>query len=304
MHLFHSPSPADLAWALTPLRAAGRRGCEYSLSCSTMWQHVYQLTIGCIDGFYVVRSEHFDTPAYLFPAGDGDLSAALYSLEAIARSEGVPLRFYSLTAEDRTALETLWPNRFSYAPNPDAFEYLYSSESLRTLSGKKLHAKRNFVNRFVESYPDWSFEAITPENISECRGMTAQWLASQEEGTDPDTSLFSESQAVSIMLDHFFELGLVGGLLRTGGRVVAYAAGERLGGGMGDTFDVRVEKAFYDVPGAYAMINQCFARTFCQDVAYINREDDAGDEGLRRAKQSYRPVQMLEKFTAISEESL
>ena len=104
-----------------------------------------------------------------------------------------------------------------------------------------------------------------------------------------------EACAVRSALDHYISLGLDGGLIRAGGRIVAFSMGERISS---DTYLVHIEKAFSDVQGAYAIINQKFAERHCGDVLYINREDDSGQEGLRKAKLSYRPVFMAEKYSA------
>ena len=88
------------------------------------------------------------------------------------------------------------------------------------------------------------------------------------------------------------ELGLKGGVLKDEGRIVAFTVGEPL---CEDTFVVHIEKAFPDVEGAYPMINQQFVQHECMEYQYVNREEDTGAEGLRKAKLSYRPVFLVEK---------
>ena len=124
--------------------------------------------------------------------------------------------------------------------------------------------------------------------------MTDEWCALN--GCSHNESMQMEACAVRIALRDFVALGLKGGILRSGGRIVAYTIGERLNS---DTFIVHVEKAFSDVTGAYPMINQCFLAHEASGLRYVNREDDAGDEGLRKAKLSYNPVLMLEKYLAV-----
>lgn len=297
MLTFKELTVADKPWITSILRKTNRRGCEYSFSCAMMWAGVYRLTAAQVENCFVMRSLYRDTPAYLFPAGP-DCAKAVGALGRLSAEQGCPLRFYSLTREDREVLERFFPGCFLFEEQPDGREYLYDAESLKTLAGKKLHAKRTHINRFTELNPGWSFEEITPENIAECRAMHEIWL--RQIGDEASRSLVKESQAVDTAFELFFQMGLCGGCLRTPDGIVAYAMGERLGGGAGDTFDVRIEKAFYDIPGAYTMINREFARVACAQsgIAFINREDDAGDEGLRRAKLSYRPALFLDKYTA------
>lgn len=291
----------DKAWIDGILAQADRRGCEYSFSCMYMWAPVYALRVAQAAGCLMVQSLHRDPPGYLFPAGGMDkLRGAVQALMGHCKAGGYPLRFYSVAADQREWLEEWFPGAFQFRPAPDTAEYLYDAQSLITLAGKKLHAKRNHINRFIAEHPDWSFERMTDANLEECRDLQRLWLQQRlenaQESGSTNEGFLHEATAVDLAFTHFHALGLRGGALRAGGRIVAYAMGEMLGS---DTFDIRIEKALAQMQGAYALINREFARAFCQDAVYINREDDAGSPGLRKAKLSYQPALMLEKFTAI-----
>ena len=124
--------------------------------------------------------------------------------------------------------------------------------------------------------------------------MNDEWIAARpvtEEHHETD----GDREPIERAFRHFDELGLMGGLLRLDGRVVAFSFGERTNE---QVFVTHIEKAFADIPGAYPMINREMARRFCTDVPYINREDDVGVEGLRKAKLSYYPAILLENYTA------
>ncbi len=187
-------------------------------------------------------------------------------------------------------LEALYPGRFQVAYDRDLADYVYESERLLTLSGKKLHAKRNHINKFKETYPDWQYESITEENTGECLEMAQAWRVLN--GCDEDENKHAEFCVTLNALKLRRELGLKGGLLRADGRVVAFTLGEAVGD---DTFVVHIEKAYADVQGAYPMINQQFVAHEGAAYRYINREEDTGAEGLRKAKLSYYPDRMLEK---------
>ena len=205
----------------------------------------------------------------------------------------------------KAELESLFPGRFSFSADRDSFDYIYTREKLAGLSGKKLHQKRNFINRFLAECSDWSYEPISARNIGECLEMNDEWCRlnhcpaddvepeERPEEREPDNDLGQERCAVHNALEHFFELNMFGGLLRANGRVVAFTAGELY---RGDCVMVNIEKAFLEPEGCYAMINNQFARSLPESVLYLNREDDAGDEGLRRAKLSYNPDIMVEKY--------
>ena len=184
------------------------------------------------------------------------------------------------------------------------FPDIYSAVDMITLKGKKFQSKRNFVSRF-KSNPEWSFEPITKENLHECRQMNEEWCKLY--GCTKDQSLSQESCSVRCALKNFEALGLKGGLLRLAGKVVAFSLGEMLNS---DTFLVHIEKAFANIQGAYPTISREFL-LYCSNLdgndireadetkigfKYVNREDDAGDEGLRKAKLQYHPVFMLEKY--------
>ena len=140
------------------------------------------------------------------------------------------------------------------------------------------------------------FEPITPEKLDECREMNEKWYG--QKGQSYNTGLANERRAVEKCFENYSELGLEGGLLRTSGRIVAYTIGEPLNS---DTYVIHVEKAFSSIRGAYQMINREFA-SFIKEkyphILYVNREDDMGNKGLRRAKLSYYPDRMIEKYTA------
>lgn len=189
-------------------------------------------------------------------------------------------------------LEQRYPGMFTFDTSEDLYDYVYQSQSLATLGGKKLHSKRNYINRFKQL--NWSFEDITPDNIDECKQMSLEWCIRNDCDKSEDKS--EEMCAVGIGLEHFFDLGLVGGVLRVDGRIQAFSYGEQQ---CSDTFVTHVEKAFTDYDGAYPMINYMMANRFCKGLEYINREEDMGEENLRKAKKSYHPCFMVEKFSAV-----
>jgi len=206
--------------------------------------------------------------------------------------------YETLTAEQKTQLEEEFHGRFTFQEDRDGFDYLYTVDKLADLAGKKLHAKRNHIHRFDEQFPDWLFEPIGPDNLAECVEMEAKWYAEQVEAGRADANLGHERDAVNTALSHMEELGISGGLIRAGGQVVAFSLGSLT---TADCYNVHFEKAYGEIQGAYAVINREMARwvrsTFPQ-VAYLNREDDMGLEGLRKAKLSYYPDILLKKYSA------
>ena len=176
----------------------------------------------------------------------------------------------------------------------DSSDYIYLQEKLSSLSGKKLHAKRNHIHRFEEEYPDWTYESITEENEEECARMAMEWCMqncmTEEERIEYDK--IDESRLVVYAIRHREQLGFVGGAIRAAGKIIAITLGEPL---TKDTFVVHFEKAYADIQGAYPIINREFVKHEMAEYQYVNREEDMGEEGLRKAKLSYRPEILLEK---------
>ena len=198
-------------------------------------------------------------------------------------------------------LEEFFPGQFTFTADRDGYDYLYEIDRLADLGGKRLHAKRNHINRFMENNPSWTYEEITPESLGECLAMDKEWYrrSLSREGEAEERDLGDEGVALRQAMEHYQALGLEGGLIRVYGEVVAFTMGDLLNS---DTYDVHFEKAYGELQGAYAMINREFARWVRgrhPNVRYLNREDDMGVEGLRKAKESYYPDQMVEKHTAM-----
>ena len=187
--------------------------------------------------------------------------------------------------------------RDSFHSVRDSADYVYETEQLAQLHGKKLQAKRNHCNRFEAAYPDYRVLPLTADQLPRCRAFTDEWYRLHFLENDPaDYAL--EQRAIGLAFDHFDALGMTGLVLEVEGEVVAFAMGNPI---RPDMFDVNFEKARADMNGPYPMINREFARRIAQEqpqYRFLNREDDMGLEGLRRAKESYIPDLLLEKLLA------
>lgn len=284
---------SDREWIEPLLMESGFQGSEYTFSNNYIYRKIYQIDVARMDGYYLVRSnKDARYRSYLYPAGSGDVKPVIEALIEDAREQGDVFRMHGVTKASAAQLEALFPDRFVIEEVRDNFDYIYESERLITLAGKKLHSKRNFINRFKqENENNWTYEAITPANLDECWDMNTRWC--EKYGCDDTESLAEEACAVRNCFNNFDALGLSGGFLRVGNEIVAFTMGRPINH---DTFIVHIEKAFSDVAGAYPMINQQFVSHAAAGYRYINREDDVGDEGLRKAKLSYKPDILLEKY--------
>jgi len=270
------------------------RNCDFSFSNIFCWRHLYNTTFAIEDGFLLIR---FQPPAgeagYLFPLGDNDLKIALKKISDDAAERQSPFRLYAVTREMFTRLDDACPQQFVYKTSRSWSEYIYNSDDLITLAGKKLQPKRNHINKFRRTYEDWEYLPITREIIPDCLKLYRRWCA-ENGGCNSEQSLIDECQATQTAFKYFEQLGLVGGALRIDGEILAYSYGQPLNQ---DTFGVHAEKSLYEIDGGFSMINQQFAEHNCKPFKYINREEDLGLEPLRKAKLSYHPEILLEKGT-------
>ena len=270
-------------------KEADSRDCDMSFAAAWLWKDHYKVDYTIVEGMLVFRSRMEEDTSFSFPIGAGDKKAAIEALMTYCKEEGISLHFHSLSRENEEYLNQEYPGAFHIEFDRDEFDYVYSTEKLRTLSGKKYHGKRNHINKFTENH-EWSYEPITDANRQECMDMLEEWK--KQNCTEENLEKHSEICVSENALCHMEELSLKGGAIRAEGTIIAFSIGEQL---TEDTFVVHIEKAFGHIQGAYPLINQQFVIHEAGDCMYINREDDCGEEGLRKAKLSYRPVMMVEK---------
>lgn len=275
------------------------RSCERTFVNVYLWSRKYPVTWAIVEQTLVFKSEDQEHLAFAFPAGeDEDIKRTLEILKQYSEERGKPFVMYGVTPEFYEKLEAWYPGRFDVTYDRDGADYVYEAEKLATLSGKKLHAKRNHINKFKSMYEGrWSYETMGEENLEDCFQMALRWRT--ENDCENNCEKRAEMCVTMNSLRLFRELDLVGGVLRLDGEVIAFTIGEPVSE---DTFVVHIEKAFAEIQGAYPMINQQFVEHECMKYKYVNREEDTGAEGLRKAKLSYRPVFLVEKGTVTEKE--
>ncbi len=267
------------------------QSCEKTFANTLLWSRHYPVKFAIVQNTLVFCWEKEEGLSFSYPIGvPEDVQKTIEILKKYTEERRVPFVLYHVTQSQFEQLETWYPERFQIEFERDVADYVYETEKLATLSGKKLHAKRNHINKFKELHPNWNYETMSEENIEECFQMALKWRNAN--GCEIDDEKNAEMCVTLNALRLFRELELVGGVLKVDGNTVAFTIGEPISEEM---FVVHIEKAFADVQGAYPMINQQFVSHECMNYQYINREDDAGSEGLRKAKLSYRPVFLVEK---------
>ncbi len=291
---FRDLTVEDAKWAVPLLQANGYRSCEFAFANLYIWRKNICTQIARFEDYLIVRYEYGgDHIHYQFPSGTGPLKPAIEAILEDARALGRQPHFSTIPAERVADMEAAFPGYFEFQNPRGASDYVYLASDLAMLPGRKYQKKRNHCSKFERMYPDWEFCEITKEHLDEICKFNDKWCNLYV--NQGDEGIEKERYAIQEACRHYDELHLKGGFLRIDGKMVAYSFGSPLGA---DMFDSHVEKALYDVNGAYAMINREMARYFGADYTYINRENDVDEEGLRDAKLSYHPALMVEKFSA------
>ncbi|WP_300726888.1 DUF2156 domain-containing protein [uncultured Bacteroides sp.] len=268
-----------------------RRNCDLSFTNLYSWRFLYQTEIAEMDGFLLFRFYIEGEQVYMMPVGTGNVAPVIEALIEDARAEGVPFRLLGVCVNMRAELEAAFPDRFTFTSDRDYADYVYLRSDLATLRGKKYQPKRNHINKFKASYPDYEYKPLTPELIPECLRLESLWCKAND--CAENEALQAERRSMTAALEHMNELDLMGGVLHVNGEIAAFTFGAPIND---ETFDTCVEKANTDIEGSYTMINYEFANHIPEQYIYINREEDLGLEGLRKAKLSYHPETILEKY--------
>lgn len=278
------------------LSQANRQCADYAFANLFAWSKFYDTIWLEHDGFLVIRFRiaGSDKLAYLEPLGSGDKQNILGFIRQDARAIGEPLRLFSLSREFAESLAKMpkFKNMRIYK-NRDFGNYIYPKIQLAELAGKKFHSKRNHIEKFQKLYPEFRFKEISPsEDFQALNRLLGKWIRSQEKLT---TTILEEKAMIEKSLANYEELGLFGIILFVKETPVAFSFGSQV---TRDTFCVHIEKADMSYEGAYAMINRRMAKSLPESIQFINREEDMGIPGLRKAKLSYHPESITEEYFA------
>ena len=247
-----------------------------------------------IDGSIVIMTKFEDKPQFRPPLGAPNPELDKQVLK-LALNEGTDPPLSVIDAEAKERLSMLYP-KLNYIPHRDFFDYVYLSQNLVELPGKKYLKIRNLLNRFKKNI-EYKIEPITTDNIDEVTGFLMRWCLWKD--CDKIPLLKSEKKAVLYCIDHYLDLDLSGLVIRIDDNIEAASIYETLNQ---DTAVIHFEKAIPDFAGLYQAINQEAAKVLVKAHRFINRESDMGFSGLRLAKQKYQPHHMVEVYHLSREE--
>lgn len=290
------PEAEDEDWINSCIAVSGTMASDASFANIYLLRNKYSTKISRYKDFIIRKySGKGARCGYTFPLGKGDVAKALAEIEKDAKECGERLQFAFVTEEQKEVLENAMPARFCYSSDAGDSDYIYLRSELASLSGKAFHKKKNHFSKFVRTYPDYKYYEIGACNIYDAQKVADAWY--YEHLYDEDASQLAEYKAIKEALENFEELGLIGGIIYVNDSPCAMTIASKINE---NTVDVHFEKAVgeYALNGGYAAINKLFSEKL-DGVTWLNREEDIGIEGLRKAKLSYRPKIMLKKYSAV-----
>ncbi len=256
-----------------------------------LWRNEYNIKFAFSNSCLIkaLFNDNGSVQGYYIPQGE-NIKAAVEAIFDDAKERGGKPDLIMLSEANRIMLETMFPKKFNYKLTPESQDYIYLSEDLINLSGRKFHSKRNHISKFKNAYPNFKFEKINASNKEDAFQAALEWCLKNK----IDIENYQEIKAIREALDNLEEFKMSGGILYVGEKAVAMTLGLEISP---IAFDTCFEKALSEYDGAYAVINNEFAKTL-SSYKYINREEDMGIEGLKRAKLSYNPIILFTRYNA------
>ncbi len=279
---------SDLDTYTTFLKNTAELSCETTFVNLLLWADGYNNEMAIENGQLFIKNGENDDLSFRLPLG-GDLKSGV---EALSEYLGEKPIFWSEECARFDEFRALYENEYDIFESRDDFEYIYQSVDLSELSGKKYHSKRNHISTFSKKY-NFKTVPITKDNLADVLSCADEWYSSHN--IDDDKYLTCERNGIEQIISNSEKLSAKGIAIYVDDKIIAFAIGSPIND---KVFNIHIEKALDDYQGAYAVINQEFAKQLC-DYKYINREDDMGIEGLRKSKLSYKPEILLKKYLCI-----
>ena len=259
------------------------------------WQYPYEIQWAEEDNVLYVRAGRGKTQFWIppFARKDGSFAKGVERMHEWFDAHGYPFLMKGVTPETVERIRALCPDCYEFTPDRNNYEYVYLTQNLINLSGKKYRQKKNNLNHFRNQYfGNLEYIPITEDIFDECLEAEKTWYEQHEE-QDDDEELAGERQAIETVFNNWNVLQPTGGAIRMYNKIVAFSIGEMLNN---DTAIIHFEKSDPTIRGLYQVINHEFVVHAWSHTTYINREEDMGIPGLRHSKESYNPVRFIEKY--------
>ena len=274
--------------------------CEYCFTTLYMWRHTYKTSYYIGDEFAIIVGEYEGDRFSVLPLAKKDkIHKALDFMINYFKTEDHQIYLRAVTKEVVELLQKDYPGKFKYIEERDYFDYVYDAESLRTLAGRKNQKKRNHINYFLKEYEGrFEYKKLEEKDFDQCIDLLKAWANNKAEHGDTDDGIDDEFIGVKKIFDNYDVLKQdvkIAGIY-IDSKLEAFTIGENINENMAV---IHIEKANPEIRGLYPYINQQFLVNEFEDVEFVNREEDLGIEGLRKAKLSYHPCKFVEKYTVM-----
>lgn len=267
---------------------------EYSFLTLYLWKRCCNVEYAVIDDALVLKKSEEKIGSYFMqPIGYSKegLPCIIEELSKIKRGDsGFKALFRDIEEPFMNELREIYGSNILYLEDVKNFDYIYETERLIHLSGDKLHKRKNHYNQFINSYSYEVKDIHDRAVIDDCLGFASQWFANQKV---KNRQLICELEGIQDVLDHLEYLKVMGMAVYVDGKIAGFTFGEKVNHKMAI---IHVEKGNTKYKGIYAFINKTFAENYLHDVLFINREEDLGILGLRKAKLAYDPIKLEKKF--------
>ena len=288
---FKSPKLSDYKKFAQFFFDEGEFSCEMNFISIYIWKSIYENKFYMDNKTLFFRSKSEDG-GYVFSLPYGDMDYGMSLIFDYCKQKGIKPNIWTSKGKRLDVFLSKYQN-YEIIPERDNFDYIYKREDLALLAGKKYHSKRNHISAFSKKY-NWTYETLNEINKDEFLNFSEKWYFDKADAFDE--GLAAEQKALTKILNSNVGIEYKGALIRIDGKVVAVTMGSPINS---KVFDIHFEKADADYQTAYAVINREFALRELGEYEYINREDDLGIEGLRKAKLSYKPEILLEKYSLV-----
>ncbi|QAA31852.1 DUF2156 domain-containing protein [Clostridium manihotivorum] len=267
---------------------------EYSFLTLYLWKNLFKVEFGFFDEVLIIKKTESHTGTYFMePIGykEDNLKTVIDELVKIKQEDSnIKTLFRDIEESFLIKLKELYGEQITIEEDEDNYDYIYESEKLISLSGKKLHSKKNKYNQFIKTY-DYEVKDIRDKSvIDDCIEFEAKWNLDKD---NLDDQLMIEEQGIRSVLENLQALNAIGMAVYVQGEIAGFTIGEIVNK---DMAIVHIEKGDVNYQGIYAFINKTFVEQYLSEINYVNREEDRGVAGLRKAKLAYQPVRLERKY--------
>ncbi|MBE6877665.1 MAG: DUF2156 domain-containing protein [Ruminococcaceae bacterium] len=267
--------------------------CDHCFFTMLIWSFRHHVEYTICENTLFMRTMGDNSYWYLSPVGELPFEKAVQMIIDDAKENSYRIKIFAMDENQKAVMEQHFGSLFEIVADRDTFDYIYKTEDLSNLLGKNYQKKRNHCSRFERDNPEYTFNILTLENVEKAKEFEREWC--RRNNCDESMGLFAEREGIIEILDNLEKTDIIGAFIEIKDGIVAFTLASPINDNM---VDIIVEKAFHEVTGAYAVINRDFARNCLQNYEFINREDDMGQENLRKAKLANFPCEIRTKYMA------